>query len=148
MHMNTINPTIHMTMSIQLTATWTLAMCARWCLWRHSRWRGGLINSSGELVDKKTGLPYNAAPRFDPDRTRHFFPGGDKPIERLEYHECDTKNCERRQMTTNGAALPNQQWTSHRGASRRTRFDIIARMSSYINIIWGTDEDVFTVKPN
>jgi hypothetical protein len=143
--MNTANPTVHMTMSIQLTATWTLAMSALVIMAALAvAWR---LNSSGKLVDKKTGLPYNATPRFDPDGTRHFPPGDGNLLERLEDHECNTKNCERCQITKDGGALMNQQWASHSSDSRRTRFDVIARMSSYINIIWGTAADVFTTKP-
>jgi hypothetical protein len=139
-----------MTMSIQLTATWTLAMCALVVMATLTvAWK---LNLSGELVDKKTGRPYDATPQFDPNGTHHFFPGGGRPIARLENHECDTKNCERQQITENGVALQNQQWTSHHGASRRIvpcgasrrRFDIITRMAAHINLCYMARTKVYS----
>jgi hypothetical protein len=70
-------------------------------------------------------------------------------------HECDTPNCERKQMTKDGKALQNQQWTSHHGERRRVapgdhdcnRFDIITRMVGFINLCYGTDPDVFVQQP-
>jgi hypothetical protein len=122
MLVNTANPSIHVTMSIQLTATWALAMCAMVVMVALTvAWK---LNLSGKLVNKTTaGRPCDATPQFDASGTRHFFPGNGSAMVRLENHDCDTKNCERQQMTKNGVALQNQQWTSHHGASCRTAPD-------------------------
>jgi hypothetical protein len=58
-------------------------------------------------------------------------------------------------MTKDGIALQNQQWTSHHGARHRvvpdgpgrSRFDIITRMTGFINLCFGTDPDVFEQQP-
>ena len=121
------------------------------------------LNRNGKLVNKATGDPYDATPQFSSSQfedsslscTSHFFPGNGSVMSRLENHDCDTKNCERLQMTKKGVALQNQQWTSHHGASRRivpdgpgrSRFDIISRMAGFINLCFGTDPDVFEQQP-
>jgi hypothetical protein len=147
-------------MSTQLTATWALAMCAMVIMVTFSvvAWK---LNRNGKLVHKTTGLPYDAAPQFNssqfenPSGTHHFFPGNGSVMARLEDHDCETKNCERKQMIKNGVALQNQQWTSHHGASRRivpdgncrSRFDITTWMVGLINLCYGTDDDVFEQRP-
>jgi hypothetical protein len=159
-HATSVNPALHGTMSIQLTAMWALAMCA--VVVMVAVWVVVCkLNRNGKLVNKTTGDPYDAAPQFDSSQfegsslsgTRHFFPvpGNGSVMSRFDNHDCDTKNCERQQMTKNGVALQNQQWTSHHGASRRivpdghcrSRFDIITRMVGFINLCFGTDPDVF-----
>jgi hypothetical protein len=112
MHANTVNPSIHVTMSIQLTGTWALAMCSMVVMVALTvAWK---LNLNGKLVHKTTGRPYNATPQFNssqfenPSGTRHFFPGNGSVMTRLENHDCDTTNCKRQQMTKNGVALQNQ----------------------------------------
>ena len=124
MQATSVSPSFHVTMSTQLTATWALAMCAMVIMVTFSvvAWK---LNRNGKLVHKTTGLPYDAAPQFNssqfenPSGTHHFFPGNGSVMARLEDHDCETKNCERKQMIKNGVALQNQHWTRHHGASRR-----------------------------
>jgi hypothetical protein len=121
------------------------------------------LNANGKIVRKNDGRPYDAAPQFDSSQfevsalsgTSHFFPGNGNAMTRSANHDCDTKNCERQQMTKDGVALQNQQWTSHHGASRRvvpdgpgrSRFDIITRRTGFIHLCFGTDPDVFEQQP-
>jgi hypothetical protein len=149
-------------MSIQLNAMWVLAMCAMAVMVAVSvvKWK---LNHNGKLVNKDTGEPYDATFQFNSSQfevsalsgTKHFFASNGSVMTRFANHDCDTKNCERQQMTKDGIALQNQQRTSHHGASRRvvpdgpgrSRFDIITRMTEFINLCFGTDPDVFEQQP-
>jgi hypothetical protein len=156
---------------------WVLAMGAMAVMMAVSMvaWK---LNRHGKLVNKETGEPYVLAmvaheadihaadgttvqfnsSQFEDSAlsgTKHFFADDGTAMARLANHECDTKNCERKQMTKDGNALQNQQWTSHHGARRRvvpgepgrSRFDIITRMAGFINMCFGTDPDVFEQQP-
>jgi hypothetical protein len=136
------------------------------------------LNRDGKLVNKETGGPYvlamlahetdikatsrttvqfNSSQYTDSDLsgTEHFFAADGTAMARSANHECDTTNCERKQMTKDGNALQNQQWTSHHGArhrvapgdSGRRGFDIITRMVGFVNLCYGTDSDVFVQQP-
>jgi hypothetical protein len=135
------------------------------------------LNRHGQLVNKKTGGPFvlameanetdieatsgttvqfNSSQFTDSNLsgTGHFFAANGTAMARHASHKCNTPNCERTQMTKNGNALQNQQWTSHSGERHRiapsgpvgrSRFDIITRVVGLINLglCYGTDPDVF-----
>jgi hypothetical protein len=89
MHATSAYPSLRVTMSIQLTATWALAMCAMVIVVAFTvvEWK---LNRNGKIVHKTTGDPYDAAPQFDssqfenPSGTHHFFPGNGTMMARLE----------------------------------------------------------------